>query len=138
MPFVLIVDDEDDFPEIIAAKMKAAHIESFHVKKRADIIPQAIEHKPDLILMDINMPEGQGPEILLDLQQNDTTKNFKVAFLTNSKEPWPGFTGEQIDVSKELGAVDFLQKTEDLDMLMGKINVLIAGTKVSGTSAPQK
>jgi DNA-binding response OmpR family regulator len=129
MAFVLIVDDEDDFPEIIGAKLKSANIESIHVKKRAEIIPKAIEKKPDLILMDVNMPEGQGSEILLDLQQNDGTKDMKVAFLTNSKEPWPGFTGEQIDVAKELGAVDFLQKTDDLEVLLTRIQAILSGEK---------
>lgn len=136
-PLVLIVDDEDDFPEIIAAKLNAAGIETFHAKKPKEAVTEAAAKRPNLILLDINMPEAPGPELLLDLRQNDATKGIKVAFLTNSKEPWPGFAGSEYDVAKEIGADDFLQKTEDLDVLLKKTQALISQAAAAPhTAAP--
>lgn len=137
-PFILIIDDENDFPDIIGAKLNAAHIETTHVKKPKQAVEEALKRKPDLVLMDINMPEVQGPELLLDFKQNETLKDVPITFLTNSKDPWPGITGNQLDVAKELGAVDFLQKTEDLDVLLKKIQDILGGkTQTPGPQAPE-
>ncbi len=124
-PLVLIMDDEDDFPEIIGAKLHSLGIATTHLKKPDGLIDTVIKEKPALILMDINMPGVQGTELVLDLKQNDATKAVPVVFLTNSKEPWPGMHGSQLDVAKEIGALDFLQKTDDLDVLIKKIQTFL-------------
>ncbi|MFH1246603.1 MAG: response regulator [Candidatus Liptonbacteria bacterium] len=124
-PLVLIVDDEEDFPEIISAKLSAAGMTTVHVKDPKKAVEEATKQKPDLMLVDISMPELSGSDLMLDLRQNDATKDIKIAFLTNTKEPWPGFSGTQNDIAKELGASDFLQKTEDLDVLLKKIQALL-------------
>lgn len=124
-PLILIVDDEDDFPEIISAKLAAANMDTIHVKNPKLAVEEAVKRKPDLILMDINMPEEQGPDLLLDFKMNETTKDIKVVFLTNSKDPWPGISGSQHDVAVELGAEDFLQKTDDLGVLFEKIKTIL-------------
>jgi DNA-binding response OmpR family regulator len=124
-PLILIVDDEDDFPEIISAKLSAAGMDAVHVKDPKKAVEEAKKRKPNLMLLDINMPDKSGADLMLDLRQDNETKDVKIAFLTNSKDPWPGLTGTQADVAKELGADDFLQKTEDLDVLLKKIQALL-------------
>lgn len=107
-------------------------METQHVLNREALFCAIRENMPELILFDINMPEEQGSAILVDLKQDENTKGVKTAFLTSAKEPWPGFTGSVEDVSKELGADAFLQKTEDLNILADKIKSLLEGKKSSG------
>ena len=125
-PFILVVDDEDSFPEVICAKLNASGFETAHAKSRDEAMKKAEELMPDLILMDVQMPKVQGTDAALDLKQNEKTKDIKVAFLTSMKELGEGFTGAPTDVSKELGMEDFLQKTDDLDVLLEKIKKILA------------
>lgn len=127
-PLVLIMDDEDDFAEIIGTKLHSIGIPTVHQKMPEGLMDTVIKEKPALILMDINMPGIQGPDLVLDLKQNDVTKNISIIFLTNSKEPWPGMHGSQIDVAKEIGAADFIQKTDDLESIVTRIKALLPTT----------
>jgi CheY-like chemotaxis protein len=125
MARILVVDDEEDLREIVCTKLTASGYECTGAKDRDEAMKSITEKKPDLILMDVNMPKIQGPEILLDIKNTPEMKDIKVAFLTNSKDPWPGLTGSAEDVSRELGAVAFLQKTDDLNELVSKVKELI-------------
>src|SRR3989339_1029323 len=59
---------------------------------------------PDLILLDLNLPELSGFEVLAQLKREDNTKNIKVLILTNYSQK------ENIDKCLELGADDYLIK----------------------------
>ena len=59
---------------------------------------------PDLILLDLNLPEMDGFEVLGHLKENDDTKNIPVLVLTNFAQK------EHIDRCLNLGAEDYLIK----------------------------
>ena len=61
----------------------------------------AAKHRPDLITLDVMMPEMDGWEVLAALQANDDTKNIPVIMLTMANEP---------DIGYSLGATDYLTK----------------------------
>ena len=64
------------------------------------------ETKPDIILLDLIMPEKNGFEVLEEIKENDDTKGIPVIILSN--------LGQDTDVKKgkELGAVDYLVKSD--------------------------
>lgn len=84
---------------------------------------------PDLVLMDIRMPGMTGTDAALVIKQNPKTKDVKVAFLTNMKNPWPTVSVEQRKLSKALGMEDYIEKTEDLDVITEKVKKLISKSK---------
>ena len=59
---------------------------------------------PDLITLDVMMPEMDGWEVLSELQSNELTKNIPVIMLTMANEP---------DLGYSLGATDYLTKPVD-------------------------
>lgn len=132
---IIVVDDDANFREIFNAKFGAA---GFEVKTAAsgkallELLAKG-QFMPDLILMDINMPGETGTDLAFAIKQDPKTENLHVAFLTNQKEPWPAIAGNRDKVAKELGMEDFLEKGEDLDNLIQKVNDILV--RISGQAS---
>ncbi len=124
-PLILAIDDENDFLEIEAAHLGAAGFAVEVANNVVDGYKKAQEILPDLILLDINMPDIKGTEALLDFSENPATKNLKIVFLTNLTAPWPGIKGDPGQFARELGAVDFLNKTTDIDNLAERVREIL-------------
>lgn len=136
-PLILIVDDEKDFSEIMSLKLKAAGMDTAIAHNGKDAVVKALELMPDLILMDIHMPGETGTDVALAIKQNPKTSGLKIAFLTNLKDPWPAMAGDKSKVAQELGMEDFLEKTQDLEVLAKKVQAILSGLKTDGgQSAP--
>ncbi len=124
-PLILIVDDEEGFLEVFSIKLNASGFEVVAARNGKEGIGQAEKLLPDLILMDIHMPGGTGTDAALFLKQNPKTKDLKIAFLTNMKDPWPAVNGDKKKLTQALGMEDFLEKTDDLETLVMKIKEIL-------------
>lgn len=124
-PLILVVDDEHNFLEIMSAKLNASGFDAVIAKNGKEALAKVKELKPDLVLMDIHMPDETGTDLALSIKQNPETRDVKIAFLTSLKEPWPAVSGGKEQVAKELGMDDFLEKSEDLDVLMKKVRDIL-------------
>jgi CheY-like chemotaxis protein len=125
-PLILVVDDEENFLEIISTKLKTSGFDVALAHSAEEAIMESEKLMPDLILMDIRMPLRTGTDAAIAIKQNPKTKNLKVVFLTSMKEPWPGFKGDHKNLSLALGMEDFLEKTDDLDAIVRRITEIIA------------
>ena len=102
---VLVVDDEKDIVDLLKYNLeKERDFEVITALNGREAIEQALENKPNLILLDIMMPEMNGFEVCKKLKNGPTTSNIPVLFLT-AKE-------NEIDeiIGLELGADDYIQK----------------------------
>ncbi|GEM_PF-593915 len=125
-PLILIVDDEKDFADIVKTKLHSAGFDTVSADNADEAVKSAVRYMPDLILMDIFMGSGaSGTDAALLIKHHPETKNLKIAFLSSLKDPWPGLTGNNEAVSQELGMENFLDKTEDLNTLVGKIKEIL-------------
>ena len=80
---VLIIDDEDDIREVAALSLEAtADWEIFTASSGKEGIRVAAAEKPDAILMDVMMPEMDGPTTFKHLQANPVTAGIPVVLLT--------------------------------------------------------
>jgi len=80
---VLIIDDEDDIREVAALSLEAtADWEIFTASSGKEGIRVAAAEKPDAILMDVMMPEMDGPTTFKQLQLNPETAGIPVVLLT--------------------------------------------------------
>ena len=123
---LLIVDDEKDFLEIMTAKFQSAGFDVAVAHNGTEAVKAAKELLPDLVLMDIHMPNETGTDVALTIKQDPATRNLKIAFLTSLKDPWPAMTGEKEKVARELGMDDFLEKGEDLEILVQKAKEILS------------
>jgi len=100
---LLIVDDEKSNLEVLI-NILGSEYTIFMTKNSLAACEMAQKHLPDVILLDIIMPDKDGFEVLAELKKSETTKNIPVIFTT-------GLNSVQ-DEEKMLdaGAVDFVHK----------------------------
>ena len=103
-PRILVVDDEPDILNLLDYNLKKAGFKVLSAKDGPEAIDTARLRKPDLILLDIMLPDMEGTEVLKRLKTYDATRHIPVIMLTAK--------GEEVDkiVGFELGAEDYITK----------------------------
>ncbi len=101
---ILIVEDDDFLLQMYVTKLELEGFKVFEAINGTQGLKLAQKEKPDLILLDLNLPELSGFEVLSQLKREDGTKNIKVLILTNYSQK------ENIDKCLALGANDYLIK----------------------------
>ena len=123
-PLILIADDDRDFMEILSTKLLAEKYEIAEARNGQEAIDKAKSLIPDLIIMDIKMPDVNGTEAVLEIKSVPETRDTKIVFFSNLVYPWPGVKSENEKFASELGAVTFLKKSADLDEIINKVKEL--------------
>ena len=98
---ILIVDDDDDIRHLLKYNLEKEGFITHQASNGLECLERIQEIKPDLIILDVMMPEMDGWEVLAALQGNERTKNIPVIMLTMADEP---------DIGYSLGATDYLTK----------------------------
>lgn len=114
-PSVLIIDDEVDILNLLALHLKLKNYKVYQASRGKDGIDLAISEKPDIIILDITMPDMNGFEVCKKLKESIETANIPVIFLTakttiNDKVEGFGY-----------GADDYVVKPFDFDELEARI-----------------
>lgn len=125
-PLILVVDDEADLREIVSIKLRAAGFDAAVACDAKEAVDAAKKAHPDLVLMDVHMPGESGTDAALEIKQAPETKDVKIAFLSNLKDPWPQTTPDRTALAKALGMEDYIDKTEDLDVTVAKVREILA------------
>lgn len=100
----MIVEDDDFLLQMYVTKLELEGFKVFEGTTGVQGLKLAQKEKPDLILLDLNLPELSGFEVLSQLKREDATKDIKVLILTNYSQK------ENIDKCLALGANDYLIK----------------------------
>ncbi|MEQ8379162.1 response regulator [Parvibaculum sp.] len=80
---ILYVDDEPDIRDIAMMALELdPEIEARSCSSGMEALAEAAMWKPDLILLDVMMPEMDGPETLRRLRENEKTNGIPVVFIT--------------------------------------------------------
>jgi len=80
---VLLIDDEKDFCFFVKGNLEnTGEFEVIATSSGKKGIKLACEEKPDLILLDLNMPEMSGSEVAQSLRDRSETKKIPLIFLT--------------------------------------------------------
>ena len=82
MKEILVVDDDPDIVELLKNRLEANHYSVISASDGQEGIKKAQEYKPDLIIMDILMPQMQGGDAVRLLKADRATKDIPVIFLT--------------------------------------------------------
>lgn len=112
---ILVINDDDGIREITQFVLQAKGYETLEAESGSMGIEQATQHLPDLILLDIVMPEMDGFETCQKLKSSSITKDIPVLFfssLTQAKDKIKGL---------ELGAVDFINNIVDHGELIARV-----------------
>jgi len=104
MAKVLVVDDEPDAVELVSFNLKAAGYEVVTADDGNEAIKRARQHSPDLVLLDVMLPEVDGLEVCKLLRRDPVTSGVPIIMLTAR--------AAEIDrvLGLELGADDYMTK----------------------------
>ncbi|MBT4774621.1 MAG: response regulator transcription factor [Crocinitomicaceae bacterium] len=120
---ILVVDDEEDIIELLSYNLKK---EGFTVHTASDgkmAIKKAKEIIPDLILLDVMMPEMDGIETCGEIRAEETLASTLIAFLTARGEDYSQIAGF------DAGADDYITKPIKPKVLISRINALLRRVK---------
>jgi DNA-binding response OmpR family regulator len=103
MKKILIIEDDQFFAAALA-KTISKHYEPVHAASGMDGIKIALNDHPDLILVDINMPEMNGFSVCEELRARPATRDIPIIILTGEAEPQSRVKG------LDAGADDYISK----------------------------
>ncbi|MCI0710095.1 MAG: response regulator [Chloroflexi bacterium] len=101
---VLVVDDHVPAAEMVSRLFATRGYDTLSAYSGADALQLAQQHLPDLILLDIMMPQMDGFQVLEALRAAPATRKIPIIFITAKDEP------EDIEQGLQLGADDYIPK----------------------------
>ncbi len=120
---LLVVDDEPDFVKVLATRLRDRGYEVDSALTAGQAMDRIKLKKPDLIILDIMMPETDGPEMANKLRNDRETDKIPIIFLsaiiTKSEEGRPG---------DPIGGNIILAKPYEIDELEGIIIKQLGGS----------
>jgi two-component system alkaline phosphatase synthesis response regulator PhoP len=117
---ILIVDDEEDILHFLELVLREKGYDVVTASGGHDALTRAQMERPDLVLLDIMMPQMDGWEVLKLLRVDEETSGIPVAMLSARTEARDRVQGLQE------GAVDYICKPFSLQELIGKIEAIFA------------
>jgi DNA-binding response OmpR family regulator len=117
---ILVVDDEPAVSDLLAYNLRKAHYEVMVAPDGSEALRLAREKSPDLILLDLMIPEVDGLDVCRELRK---TSDVPIIMITAR--------GEEIDrvVGLELGADDYVTKPFSVRELMARIKAVLRRTE---------
>jgi len=113
---VLVVDDEADIISTVQYRLEFCEFDVITAVNGKDGLEKAAGERPDLILLDINMPIMNGYEMLERLKNNPELKSIPVIVVTAFSD------ARDITKAAEFGIFDYVTKPFDFPKLMEKIS----------------
>lgn len=115
MPMILIVEDNMETYELVRFVLRRNGYESFLAMNGRDGVNASVKQKPDLIIMDLAMPEMDGWTATKNIKSNPDTKSIPLIALTARATP-----NERIR-ALDAGCDEFLTKPIDFEELLETI-----------------
>ena len=116
---ILIVDDEPDILEFINYNLKREGFKVYQASSGKEAIATAIKQIPDLILLDIMLPEMDGIETCEEIRKIPSLFHTTIAFLTARSEDYSQIAGF------EAGGDDYITKPIKPKVLISRIKALL-------------
>ena len=116
---ILLVDDDKDLLELLKYNFQKEGFLVRTVSRASKAISAAIDFLPDLIVLDVSMPDGNGIDLCREIRKIDNLKDTIIFFLSARS---PHACKEE---ALEIGADDFIEKLSGLRALTNKVNAVL-------------
>lgn len=118
---ILIIDDDLNYREILKIKLEKAGYEVIEASDGKKGLEMLNNYKPDLILLDLVMPNMNGIDTLFNLKIHPVGKDIKVMMMTNKVNIEEEIGQQYKKITQKFGALDFISKNQDLNYILEKI-----------------
>ncbi len=129
---ILLVDDEQDILDIVSYNLKAEGYQVYTATSGKSGVERAQEVKPDLILLDVMMPEMDGIEACDRIRKIPSLENTIIAFLTARGEDYSQVAGF------DAGADDYITKPIKPKVLTSRLKALLRRRPTPGQEVPSR
>jgi len=113
---VILVEDDPDIRELIELILTEENYEVISYDRTRDFRNDLGNQRPDLILLDIMLPDGNGIDLCRELKASDSTRHIPVVLMSANYNNIPG----------NCDAEGFIAKPFDIDDLVSRIRVQVA------------
>ena len=119
MALVLVVEDETDVQQVIEYNLRQVGHQVVLAKDGAESLRKAREARPDLVLLDLMLPDIRGTEVCRELKADPATRSVPVIVVSAC--------GEEVDrvVAFELGADDYVVKPFSVRELLLRVRAVL-------------
>ncbi len=121
---LLVVDDEPSIRELLSASLKFAGFEVYTAQDGAEALRLAEQHKPDLVVLDVMLPDMDGFSVTRRLRERG--REMPVVFLTARDE-----TSDKVQ-GLTVGGDDYVTKPFSLEEIVARIRAVLRRTGVTG------
>ncbi len=120
MAKILIAEDERDIRDLITFTLRFAGYEVVPTANGEEAYEQAMQIKPDLILMDVRMPRMTGYEACKRMKAEESLKNIPVAFLSAKGQE------SEVNAGLDAGAEEYILKPFSPDQLTERVRAILS------------
>lgn len=128
---ILLVDDEPDILEIVSYNLSAEGYRVITARNGVEGVKKAKKEKPELIVLDVMMPEMDGIEACEQIRKIPELKNTIVTFLTARGEDYSQVAGF------DAGADDYITKPIKPKVLVSKVKALLRRLKTEDATVAE-
>lgn len=126
MSKILVIEDDADLSKVIVQRLSRYGFEAIAAREGCQGIELAHREKPDLILLDLVLPTGDGLFVLKNLRMASETAYIPVIVLTGQEDE------TYREKVMEAGVDAYLEKPYNPDMLVSTIQSLLEGSRRGG------
>ena len=127
---ILVVEDDVDLAEMLNAYFRTQGYQVRIANWGEDAVKSATQDVPDVVVLDVRLPDINGFEVCRRLRQNRHTESLPVIFLTEKREREDKLTG------LELGAVDYITKPFDIQELRLRVRNILRRAEMDSMVNP--
>lgn len=132
MKKILVVEDDKNVSKALGIRLAGAGYSVYTAVDGLSGLREAVQNRPDLILLDISMPAGDGFSVAKAVQRLNITGGTPIIFITASRKP--GLRDKAMALDSVVG---FFEKPYDPEELLGKIRDAI-GDPYSGDDTEEE
>ncbi|MCA9897297.1 MAG: response regulator [Ardenticatenaceae bacterium] len=122
---IFIVEDDNDLAEMLRAYFRVQGYTVAVAARGKDAVAGIAEHLPDVVVLDIRLPDINGYEVCRQLRNSRKTQHVPVIFLTEKREREDKLAG------LEMGAVDYITKPFDIQELRLRVRNALRRAQMS-------
>ncbi len=116
---IAVVDDEPDILELVIINLKKAGYVTYGFENGNDLIKSLKDNKPDLVILDLMLPDVDGNEICKYMKKKKNLSNIPIIMLTAKSDEMDKVLG------LELGADDYITKPFSIREFLARVKAVI-------------
>lgn len=124
---ILVVEDEADLADLVAYNLRRAGYEVDVARDGQSALRQATDQPPDLMLLDIMLPQISGLQVARQLRTHPRTASLPIVMVTAKAEEVDQISGLQV------GGDDYITKPFSMPVLLARVEAVLRRAKAGAT-----